>query len=111
MVIHAMHKALQGADSTGIIGLVVDAKDEAASRYCRRFGFIPLSDDPYKLFMPPATFRRALHEPILLTGLIGSFGSAFHTHPGSQQGEGHSEQGGTDEQSDHAPSAMPKWAP
>ncbi len=63
MMIHTMRKALQVADSAGIIGLFVDAKDEAASRYYRRFGFIPLPDDPHKLFMPPATLRRALDEP------------------------------------------------
>jgi ribosomal protein S18 acetylase RimI-like enzyme len=63
MMIHAMRKALWVADSTGIIGLFVDAKNEAASRYYRRFGFIPLPDDPHKLFMPPTTLRRALSEP------------------------------------------------
>ncbi len=44
MMIHAMRKALQIADSVGIIGLFVDAKDEAASHYYRRFGFIALPD-------------------------------------------------------------------
>jgi ribosomal protein S18 acetylase RimI-like enzyme len=63
MMIHAMRKGLRVADSTGIIGFFVDAKNEAASRYYRRFGFIPLPDDPHKLFMPPTTLRRALNEP------------------------------------------------
>ena len=63
MMIHAMRKAFQVADSTGIIGLFVDAKDEAASRYYRRFGFIALPDSPHQMFMPPATLRRALDEP------------------------------------------------
>ena len=60
MMIHAMRRALQVADSAGIIGFFVDAKDEAASRYYRRFGFIPLPDDPHKLFLPLATLRQAL---------------------------------------------------
>lgn len=60
MMIHAVCRALRVADSAGIIGLFVDAKDEAASRYYRRFGFIPLPDDPHKLFLPLATLRRAL---------------------------------------------------
>lgn len=60
MMVHAMRRALQVADSAGIIGLFVDAKDEAAGRYYRRFGFVPLPDDPHKLFMPLATLRQAL---------------------------------------------------
>lgn len=60
MMIHAMRRALQVADSAGIVGLFVDAKDEAASRYYRRFGFLPLPDDPHKLFLPLATLRQAL---------------------------------------------------
>ena len=62
MMVHAMRRALQVADSAGIIGLFVDAKDEAASRYYRRFGFLPLPDDPHKLFMPLTTLRQALGE-------------------------------------------------
>lgn len=62
MMVHAMRRALQVADSTGIIGLFVDAKDEVASRYYRRFGFLPLPDDPHKLFMPLTTLRQALDE-------------------------------------------------
>jgi GNAT superfamily N-acetyltransferase len=60
MMVHAMRRALQVADSAGIIGFFVDAKDEAASRYYRRFGFLPLPDDLHKLFLPLATLRQAL---------------------------------------------------
>jgi GNAT superfamily N-acetyltransferase len=60
MMIRAVRRALQVADSAGIIGLFVDAKDAAAGRYYRRFGFIPLPDDPQKLFLPLATLRQAL---------------------------------------------------
>jgi GNAT superfamily N-acetyltransferase len=63
MMIHAMRRALQVAASAGIIGFFVDAKDSAASRYYRRFGFLPLPDDPHKLFMPLATLRQALGAP------------------------------------------------
>ncbi|MHB8623617.1 MAG: GNAT family N-acetyltransferase [Sulfuricaulis sp.] len=62
MMIHAMRRALRVADSAGIIGLFVDAKDEAASRYYRRFGFLPLPEDPHKLFLPLATLRQVLGE-------------------------------------------------
>ena len=63
MMVHAMRRALQVADSAGIIGFFVDAKDQAASHYYRRFGFIPLPDDPRKLFMPLATLRQAIGKP------------------------------------------------
>ncbi|MHB8390964.1 MAG: GNAT family N-acetyltransferase [Acidobacteriaceae bacterium] len=60
MIIHVMRRALQVADSAGIIGFFVDAKDEAASHYYGRFGFLALPDDPHKLFLPLATLRQAL---------------------------------------------------
>jgi ribosomal protein S18 acetylase RimI-like enzyme len=55
MMIHAMRKALRVADSTGIIGLFIDAKNEAASRYYRRFGFIQSSR--IEIFRSRATAR------------------------------------------------------
>ncbi len=59
LMAHALENTLHVADRTGIIGLFVDAKDETASGYYRRFGFIPLPDDPQKLFLPLATLRAA----------------------------------------------------
>ena len=32
--------------------MVVDAKDARASSYYQHFGFIPLLDDPLKLYLP-----------------------------------------------------------
>lgn len=60
MLLHGMRKALQVADTTGIVGFFVDAKDEAAQGYYRRFGFIPLPDDALRLFLPLATLRKAI---------------------------------------------------
>ena len=57
MITHAMRRALQVADSAGIIGLFVDVKDEAASHYYGRFGFLALPDDPHKLFLTLATLK------------------------------------------------------
>jgi len=62
MLFHAMWNVGQVDAIIGAVALLVDAKDEAASRYYRRFGFIPLRDDPRKLFMPLATLRQALSE-------------------------------------------------
>jgi GNAT superfamily N-acetyltransferase len=59
MMLHAMRKALEVADATGIVGFFVDAKDPSAQGYYLRFGFIPLPDDPLRLFLPLATLRKA----------------------------------------------------
>ncbi|SRR6266566_2901830 len=62
LMVHAIRRALQVADSAGIIGLFVDAKDATASRYYRGFGFIPLPDDPHKLFVPLSTLRQGFEK-------------------------------------------------
>lgn len=38
-----------------IVALVVDAKDDNAAAYYQHFGFIPLQDDPLKLYLPAQT--------------------------------------------------------
>lgn len=60
MMLHAMHKALEVADAAGIVGFFVDAKDQVTQGYYLRFGFIPLPDDPLRLFLPLATLRKAI---------------------------------------------------
>jgi hypothetical protein len=55
-----MQKAVEVHESAGGIGLFVDAKDEAAKSWYRRFGFVPLPDHPLQLFLPLTTIRQAL---------------------------------------------------
>jgi hypothetical protein len=55
-----MEKALEVIHVAGGIGLFVDAKDEAAARFYRGFGFVPLPDAPLELFLPLRTIREAL---------------------------------------------------
>lgn len=43
------------AGQAGLIGLLVDAKDESASRFYQRFGFTTISSDTLQLFMPIGT--------------------------------------------------------
>ena len=62
MVLHAMDCARVVADHAGIVGFFGDAKDSQAQAYYLRYGFIPLIDDPLRLFLPLATLNRAL-EP------------------------------------------------
>lgn len=57
LMVEAMKKALIIADNAGVIGLFVDAKDEAAKGYYLRYGFISFVDSPLKLFLPLTTIR------------------------------------------------------
>jgi len=47
-------------ESGAITGFFVDAKDETAKRFYLRFGFIPLQDNPLKLFLPLKTLAKSL---------------------------------------------------
>jgi len=58
-MISAMRRILSVSENIGIIGFFVDAKNEDAKGYYEQFGFIPLPDDPLKLFLPIATLHKA----------------------------------------------------
>lgn len=45
--------------SAAITGLFVDAKDDHARRFYRAFGFIPLNDAPFSLFLPLKTLLQS----------------------------------------------------
>ena len=62
LALHAMDRARAVADNAGIVGFFVDAKDSQAQAYYLRYGFIPLADDPLRLFLPLATLNRALEN-------------------------------------------------
>jgi len=57
LLVEALRRTARVADLAGGIGLFVDAKDEAAAGFYRRFGFKPTPSDPLTLFMPTATIR------------------------------------------------------
>ena len=59
-MIEAMKRALVIADNAGVIGLFVDAKDEAAKEYYQRYDFVSLRDNPLSLFLPLATIREIM---------------------------------------------------
>ena len=60
LMFEAMKRALIIADNAGVIGLFVDAKDEAARGYYLRYGFVDLADSPLKMFLPLATIREII---------------------------------------------------
>lgn len=56
----AMRRAVRAADEVGIRAVVVDAIDERAARFYRRFGFIPFAADELTLMATVAKLRAAV---------------------------------------------------
>jgi ribosomal protein S18 acetylase RimI-like enzyme len=44
----------------GVHAVEVDALDEAAAAFYRKYGFTPLLDDPLHLYLPIATIEQVL---------------------------------------------------
>jgi hypothetical protein len=56
----AIKRVISAARESGVItGFFMDAKDEQAKSFYRRFDFIPLQDDSHKLFLPLKTLIAA----------------------------------------------------
>jgi len=54
-------KRVLGADrSMAVWAILVDAKNEGASAFYKRFGFVPFPSRPGRLFLPTATARKAV---------------------------------------------------
>jgi GNAT superfamily N-acetyltransferase len=51
LLLDALGRALQVADIVGVRSLAVHAKDDAAARFYRHFGFMPSPTDSRHLFM------------------------------------------------------------
>ena len=52
LLIDALRRVMFVAESSGCVGLMVDAKDADAARYYEGFGFQPAPEKPLLLFMP-----------------------------------------------------------
>ena len=52
LLVEAVRRVATTSSLIGIAGLFVDAKDDAAAAFYRRFGFVPLRDNPHRLFLP-----------------------------------------------------------
>ncbi|HSO84246.1 GNAT family N-acetyltransferase [Thiocapsa sp.] len=57
LLIHALKQSLRAAGTIGVQCVIVDSKPEAVAFY-RRFGFIPLTEDGLKLYLPISTILR-----------------------------------------------------
>lgn len=52
LLLDALNRSLTHADQIAAMAVVVDAKDESAASFYRRFGFIALQAEPSRLFLP-----------------------------------------------------------
>ena len=58
LLVEAIHRAARAGEIAGGIGLFVDAKDEAAARFYKKFGFQEVPANPLILFLPMGTIRQ-----------------------------------------------------
>ena len=59
LMINAIERIITVSEHLGIIGFFVDAKDQKAKTFYEQFGFIPLPDKPFELFLPMETLKKA----------------------------------------------------
>lgn len=52
LLIDALRRSLQAAAGIAAMAVVVDAKDDAAAAFYRHFSFLPLQQQPRRLFLP-----------------------------------------------------------
>jgi ribosomal protein S18 acetylase RimI-like enzyme len=60
LLVHALRRTLGLAASLGIHAVEVDAIDEQAKAFYEKYGFVPLTGQLLRLYMPVATIRNAL---------------------------------------------------
>ncbi len=59
----ALTRSLAISESLGIHAVVVDAMDEDAKTFYRKYGFLELTDHPMRLCLPVAALRAAANQP------------------------------------------------
>jgi hypothetical protein len=63
MLADAMRRVADTIRNTaGVVGLFVDAKGPDVAGFYRKFGFIPLEDNPLSLMLPSQTILAAFPE-------------------------------------------------
>jgi predicted GNAT family N-acyltransferase len=58
LLMHALRSAQRAAEIVGIYAVVVDALDESAKRFYRKYGFNELTGDHLHLYLPMKTIKR-----------------------------------------------------
>ncbi len=60
LLVDALRRIVRASEAMAVYAVEVVAKDDAAGRFYRRYGFAPLMDDPLHLYLPLDTAREAL---------------------------------------------------
>ena len=62
LLFHFLKTACDVAERIGIFAVDLFSKDEDAKRFYLKYGFIPLQDDPFHLYLPMGTVRAMFHQ-------------------------------------------------
>jgi predicted GNAT family N-acyltransferase len=57
LLFHFLKTSLDVSDRIGVFAVDLFSKDDEAKRFYLKYGFIPLQDDPFHLYLPMATVR------------------------------------------------------
>lgn len=60
LLLNALERIAEISQNAGIAAVVVDAKNEKAAGFYRKYGFVPSPDNPLQLFLPTATLLAAI---------------------------------------------------
>ena len=60
LLLDALQRALNLAAGVGVHAVAVDALDDAAAKFYRKYGFTPLLDNPLSLYLPISTIEELL---------------------------------------------------
>ena len=63
LLVDAFQRCLGLADKLGIHAVEVDAIDQQAKSFYEKYGFVPLLDNAFHLFLPVATIHAAIPRP------------------------------------------------
>ena len=58
VLLDALHRSLRASELVASFAVLVDAKDEDAAGFYRKYGFLELPEDSLKLFLPMQTIQQ-----------------------------------------------------
>ena len=58
LLMDALRRALEATEKVASAAVIVDAKNEAAEAFYRRYGFVSLEDQRHRLFLPMAVIEK-----------------------------------------------------
>lgn len=62
LLMDALHRVLLASQTLAVHAMIVDARDDAAAAFYRKYDFIPFADNERQLMLPLATLRQLLAD-------------------------------------------------